>query len=205
MATDKLSVIEEKLKQLAADKAAEIQKTENALADAINARTTAEAEAAAAFDEADAEAYQKALAEQRLRDDETAMLNKRLARIHTTPAISETKYNEICDKITACAAEELAKDEREAVKHIEAILSIYGGAMKRNEKARKLLHFLQHDIYNDDASMTNARGERVYRSDFEKANAIKDGDLPTLVNHISTPTYAGATLYQRIKQEDSTK
>ena len=180
--TDELIKIEKELEQVKAKNDKEIADLQAEVDKAQAEHTKAQEKVIKAKQGSSATAFSKAVAEEQTAGNIVEYYAGKVEELQSKPLVTDDEYKEFTERIKA----EIDKLNDEAGKAVKEALEVLAKAqpvlIDNLNKGNDLLKHLQHDLYKDDATTVNAKGERVRLNNLE--NRHKEYGLSQKIEYI---------------------
>lgn len=138
----------------------------------------------------DPKEYSKAIADQRTASDVLGFYTGKLEKLKAEPLISKEQYDTYTQLITITLDKLNTEKKIEARKLLEELLVIEPELVINLEKGNEILSYLQRDLFKDDATWTNSKGEKIPMEHLK--NRYKDYSMIQAINSILGTPQAGA-------------
>ena len=180
--TDELIKIEKELEHVAVQNKKEVADLQAEVDKAQAEHTKAQEKVIKAKQGSSATAFSKAVAEEQTSSNIVEYYAGKIEELQAKPLVTDAEYKEFTDRIKAeldKLNEEVGADVKDALEVLAKAQPILTGNLN---KGNDMLKHLQHDLYKDDASTVNARGERVRLNNLE--NRHKEYGLSQKIEYI---------------------
>lgn len=177
-----LTQIEKELEKVKAKNDKEVADLQQALETAKAEADKAQQKVIDAKQGSDPTAFSKAVADQQTANNIVEFYTGKVEELHSEPLVTEEEYKDFTDRIKADIDRLNEQTSKEVTDALEVLAKAQPVLTEHLNKGNELLKHLQHDLYKDDASTTNAKGDKVRLSNLE--NRHKEYGLSQKIAYI---------------------
>lgn len=127
-------------------------------------------------------AFSKAVAYQQTASNIVEFYTGKIEELQSEPLVTEEEYKDFTDRIKADIDRLNEQSSKEVVDALEVLAKVQPVLTEHLNKGNELLKHLQHDLYKDDATTVNAKGDKVRLSNSE--NRHKEYGLSQKIAYI---------------------
>ena len=184
MTTEKnvLTQIEKEFEQVKAKNDKEIADLQQALETAKAEADKAQQKVIDAKQGSSPTAFSKAVADQQTASNIVEFYTGKIEKLQSEPLVTEEEYKDFTDRIKADIDRLNEQTSKEVADALEVLAKVQPVLTEHLNKGNELLKHLQHDLYKDDASTVNARGDKVRLKNLE--NRYSEYGLTQNINYI---------------------
>ena len=126
--------------------------------------------------------FSKAVADQQTANNIVEFYTGKIEELQSEPLVTEEEYNDFTDRIKADIDRLNEQTSKEVEDALEVLAKVQPVLTEHLNKGNELLKHLQHDLYKDDATTVNAKGDKVRLSNLE--NRHKEYGLTQKIDYI---------------------
>lgn len=180
--TDELIKIEKELEQVAIQNKKEVADLQAEVDKAQAERTKAQEKVIKAKQGSSATAFSKAVAEEQTASNIVEYYADKVEELQSKPLVTDDEYKEFTERIKAEIDKLNDEASKEVADALEVLAKVQPVLTEHLNKGNELLKHLQHDLYKDDATTVNAKGDKVRLSNLE--NRHKEYGLSQKIDYI---------------------
>ena len=126
--------------------------------------------------------FSKAVADQQTANNIVEFYTGKIEELQSEPLVTEEEYNDFTDRIKADIDRLNEQTSKEVEDALEVLAKVQPVLTEHLNKGNELLKHLQHDLYKDDATTVNARGDKVRLKNLE--NRYSEYGLSQKIDYI---------------------